>query len=131
MSTTATREDINRYADQVMEMIDEDIADGVGACDRHGPIPPDVPGFGELQSYVDANCYLLDVVPNDGAPECTCPVNRGLQKYHSPDCQTQTDAYRAAWDAYMDLCTEVEVEVDSRLRARTTYPACNEKGQTS
>ena len=46
-----SKDQINRYADEIMTMIDEDIANG---C-----IPLNVRCFGELHSYVDANEYTL------------------------------------------------------------------------
>ena len=63
-----SRDQINRYADEIMTMIDEDIASG---C-----IPRNVSCFGELHSYTDANEYTLQAGvpwgPEFEAPDDPC-----------------------------------------------------------
>lgn len=49
---------VNTWADKIMSKIDADIA--------RGRVSADVATFSELHDYVDANGYLLEVVPDTG-----------------------------------------------------------------
>jgi hypothetical protein len=77
---------VGEYADEIMAQVHAD-------AERSFPwgktIPADVGSFSELHEYCDANCYLLDAVP-----------------------QGTLD-----WDVYMALCNAVSDEVDRRLAA--------------
>lgn len=76
--------EITRYADLIMAEIDADITSG--------QVPSTVASFSELHSYVDANDYASQVIPETAAP---------------------------SWDAWMELANHVEAEVTERLRTRT------------
>jgi Holliday junction resolvase-like predicted endonuclease len=103
------------YADAVMAMIDEDIAEAPRAGVK--TIPAGVARFATLHKYRDANGYLLAAVPFE-YPECTCDKNRNLRPDHTGDCLTQSHFEGSKWAAYMDVCDEVAHEVDRRLYER-------------
>ena len=103
------------YADAVMAMIDEDIAEAPRAGVK--TIPSGVARFATLHKYRDANGYLLAAVPFE-YPECTCDKNRNLRPDHTGDCLTQSHFEGSKWAAYMDVCDEVAHEVDRRLYER-------------
>jgi hypothetical protein len=115
MSTTDPAK-LAGYADAIMKAVHEDISEEIESSS--GRVMPKYPGsFSALHEYTDANMYLIDFVPQDGVPECTCPVNRNLQKYHSGDCLTQTPEYTEASERWVTVLNEVSDEVDKRLLA--------------
>jgi hypothetical protein len=81
---------VTGYADQIMAMIDGDIAQGILP---HGKrIPADIESFSGLHDFVDANIYLVDALGADRACDFT-------------------DEGTAFSNAILD-------EVDARLKAR-------------
>lgn len=55
---------IRKYADKIMEMIREDVAEGI--------VPATVTDFGELHSHLDANDYLIHAGQVYDASEESC-----------------------------------------------------------
>lgn len=88
---------VAQYADRIMHLIRHDQTstwDG-GHRNRDGSrfvMAADVPDFPTLHLYVDANCYLLDMLP-----EMPCGPSR-------------------AYDEWEALANAVSAEVDRRLR---------------
>lgn len=74
---------ISKYADAIMSEIRADV--------KAGTVPATVKSFSDLHSYVDANDYASQVIP-------------------------QGDL---TWDAWMELANDVETEVSRRLATGT------------
>jgi hypothetical protein len=95
--TPKTPAEVTAYADKILALIDADITAG---CEGSAiGIPADVPSFTDLQSYVDANQYVIDA----GVPSGTDP---------------------GAGEESVGTVNTVTAEVDRRLAARTACPRC-------
>ena len=93
----------SQYADKIMTKIHEDMNQPFPWGKQ---IPRDVGSFSELHDYCDANCYLLDLIPQG---------ENGMD------------------DTWTELVNKVSAEVDSRLAAEAvalgTGQQCGECGR--
>lgn len=100
---------VSEYADQIMALIDSDIAEGQLP---HGKrIPADADSFSMLHDYVDANTYLIDVI----SPDYPAPEHYGDE---AADGSKLGEQAQAIVDAENEMMNKVSDEVDRRLAAR-------------
>jgi hypothetical protein len=86
-------------------------------------MPRDVGSFSRLHDYVDANMYLIDLVP-DPRPACDCDMSRLVPSYYHPGtmvpdhtdaCAVNSEAYEQASEEYTDVLNAVSNLVDRWL----------------
>lgn len=113
---------VTRYADALMTEIHDDMREPF-PWGKH--LPRNVGSFSALHDYLDANCYLLDLVPRP-APECDCDMSARVPSLYDPSklledhtegCATNSAEYEAAQEANAALDNAVSDEVDRRLVA--------------
>ena len=92
------------------------VLDAVHAHMTAGRIPPDVGSFAALHDHVDANMYLIRLVPFHAA-DCDCiPGPPGDQPYlHAETCASRADGGSA--DQHNELLNAVMDQVDALLFA--------------